>query len=114
MTGPRFRGRFRPGPRGGGGRFGHAQAGGQAAPRPSELTLADLRPGQAAAIQGYAPGSLAYRGKLLALGLTPGTSLRLLKVAPLGDPLEVEVRGFHLSLRAQEARVLILRKEPSA
>ena len=78
------------------------------------LTLADLRPGQAAAIQGYAPGNPAYRSKLLALGLTPGTSLRVLKVAPLGDPIEVEVRGFNLSLRKQEARVLILRREQSA
>jgi len=80
----------------------------------SRLTLADLGPGQSAAIQGYAPGSTAYRSKLLALGLTPGTSLRVVKVAPLGDPMEVEVRGFKLSLRKNEARVLILRREQSA
>jgi ferrous iron transport protein A len=75
------------------------------------LSLADLELGQSACIQGYAPGNPAYRSKLLAMGLTRGTVLRVLKVAPMGDPIEVEVRGFNLSLRKHEARVLLLRRE---
>ena len=47
-----------------------------------------------------------YRAKLLALGLTRGTRIRLVNVAPLGDPVELEVRGFSLSLRKDEAAVL--------
>lgn len=41
--------------------------------------------------------------RLLEMGLTPGTLFTLLGVAPLGDPLELEVRGYRLSLRKSEA-----------
>lgn len=41
--------------------------------------------------------------RLLEMGLTPGTSFTLIGVAPLGDPLELEVRGYRLSLRKSEA-----------
>jgi ferrous iron transport protein A len=41
--------------------------------------------------------------RLLEMGLTPGTDVRLLGVAPLGDPLELEVRGYRLSVRKREA-----------
>jgi Fe2+ transport system protein FeoA len=37
------------------------------------------------------------------MGLTPGASVRLIGIAPLGDPLELEVRGYRLSLRKSEA-----------
>lgn len=50
-----------------------------------------------------------YRKKLLALGLTPGVELTLKKVAPMGDPLELELRGYRLSIRKAEAEVLELR-----
>ena len=70
------------------------------------MTVGEMRPGQTAAIAGYRKNSAAYRAKLLALGLTRGTRLTLVNVAPLGDPVELEVRGFHLSLRRDEAAVL--------
>ena len=41
--------------------------------------------------------------RLLEMGLTPGTDVRLLGVAPLGDPLELELRGYRLSVRKREA-----------
>jgi len=41
--------------------------------------------------------------RLLEMGLTPGTDVRLLGVAPLGDPLELELRGYRLSVRKHEA-----------
>lgn len=41
--------------------------------------------------------------RLLEMGLTPGTEVRLLGIAPLGDPLELEVRGYRLSIRRAEA-----------
>ncbi|HSV94124.1 MAG TPA: FeoA family protein [Desulfobacterales bacterium] len=77
------------------------------------LTLADMAPGQSARIVGYEAGNPQYRSRLLAMGLTRGTGLRVLKIAPLGDPIEVEVRGFNLSLRKLEARILLL-EPPSA
>ncbi|MCP5160892.1 MAG: FeoA domain-containing protein [Hahellaceae bacterium] len=40
--------------------------------------------------------------KLMTLGLTPGTSVTVTRVAPLGDPIEIRIRGFNLSLRRDE------------
>jgi ferrous iron transport protein A len=70
------------------------------------MTLNDMEPGQTAEITGYQAGNAAYRAKLLALGLTRGTAIKLVNIAPLGDPVDLEVRGFHLSLRKDEAAVL--------
>ena len=74
------------------------------------MTLADLRAGEMAEITGYTLGNAAYRAKLLALGLTRGQRLRVLTVAPLGDPFELAVRGYHLSLRREEVKVIKVRK----
>lgn len=73
------------------------------------MTLADLKTGQAGEIIGYTRGNSAYRAKLLALGLTHGVQVKIINVAPLGDPFELAVRGFHLSLRKEEARVIKVR-----
>jgi ferrous iron transport protein A len=43
------------------------------------------------------------RGRLLEMGLLVGTSIQLVRFAPLGDPVEIKVRGYHLTLRRQEA-----------
>lgn len=51
----------------------------------------------------------AVRKKLLAFGLTPGTELKLVRTAPLGDPLELKVRGYSLSLRKAEFEQLVLK-----
>ena len=44
--------------------------------------------------------------RLLEMGLTVGSRIKVLKVAPLGDPMEILVRGYHLSLRKAEARFI--------
>ncbi len=46
--------------------------------------------------------------RLLEMGLVPGTELRLLGFAPLGDPLEIEIRGYRLSLRKAEAAHVVV------
>lgn len=43
------------------------------------------------------------RGRLLEMGLLPGTSIELVRFAPLGDPVEIKLRNYHLSLRKVEA-----------
>jgi ferrous iron transport protein A len=43
------------------------------------------------------------RGRLLEMGLLVGTPVQLVRFAPLGDPLEIKVRGYHLTLRRHEA-----------
>lgn len=51
------------------------------------------------------------RGRILEMGLIVGTSVELVRFAPLGDPVEIKVRGYHLSLRKHEAeQILVTRK----
>ncbi len=70
--------------------------------------LRDLLPGTGGRVKGYEKAYRAYKSKLLSMGLTPGTEFTVIRVAPLGDPIEINVRGFNLSLRKQEAEALIV------
>ena len=49
------------------------------------------------------------RGRLLEMGLLVGTSVELIRFAPLGDPVEIKVRGYHLTLRKHEADLIFVR-----
>lgn len=62
-----------------------------------------LRQGDRARVLGFGSMPEHYRNQLLSLGLTPGTEFRVERRAPLGDPVEISVRGFRLSLRRAEA-----------
>lgn len=53
-------------------------------------------------------GQPALRHRLLEMGMTPGCRIRLVRIAPLGDPLDFELRGYHLSLRRDEARNVVI------
>lgn len=77
------------------------------------LTLEDLKPGdKGKVIKIKGKGNL--RKRLLDMGVIPGTEIHLKKVAPLGDPVDVIVKGYHLSLRKEEAKdVLIERSRTS-
>ena len=77
------------------------------------VDLADLMPGEIATICGYQKANPDYRQKLLAMGLTPNTTFQVIRRAPLGDPIEIKVRNFHLSLRQNEASVLKIMRETS-
>ena len=70
--------------------------------------LREIPIGKAGKVVGYDRALRGYKGKLLSMGLTPGTEFTVIRVAPLGDPVEIQVRGFHLSLRKQEADTLIV------
>ncbi|HSV56397.1 MAG TPA: FeoA family protein [Magnetospirillaceae bacterium] len=72
--------------------------------------LKDLPPGSLGEVLGYSSSERTYRDRLLAMGLTKGTRFTVLRVAPLGDPVEIEVRGFQLTLRKGEADVLSIRR----
>lgn len=75
---------------------------------PSTVKLRDVEIGTTLQVIGYEPTARDYKRKLLAMGLTPGTELRVTRHAPLGDPTEITVRGFQLSLRKAEADALIV------
>lgn len=76
----------------------------------SKQNFIEIGLGQHARIVNYSGPTTNYHKRLMSLGLTPGTKFRLLKVAPLGDPVEIEVRGFRLSLRRSEAACLEVEK----
>ncbi len=67
------------------------------------MTLDKLPLGQEAVITAVG-GEKALRCHLLDMGLTPRTTVRVEKVAPLGDPIELRIRGYALSLRKEDAR----------
>jgi ferrous iron transport protein A len=66
-------------------------------------TLDQLRIGTRAAVQ-QVQGVDDVALRLMEMGLTPGVELAIIGEAPLGDPLELEVRGYRLSVRRSEAR----------
>lgn len=67
------------------------------------MKLDSLPIGQEAVITAVG-GQGALRCRLLDMGLIPKTAVRIDKIAPLGDPLELQVRGYALSLRKEDAR----------
>ena len=68
-----------------------------------KMTLNELKTGDSAVIKTVG-GEGALRCRLLDMGLTPRTAVTLQKVAPMGDPLEIRVRGYELTLRAEDAK----------
>ena len=74
------------------------------------MTLKDLQVGDRAKVTGFLEGGSAYRRKLLSMGLTPGAELSVTRVAPMGDPTEIRVRGFALSVRRDEAAAVSVEK----
>lgn len=73
-----------------------------------EKTLADLPVGSMAKIAGFRKSYRQYRQKLISMGLTPGIQFMVTRVAPLGDPVEIEIRDYSLSLRKGEAEAIMV------
>ena len=71
-------------------------------------TLEDLTPGQSGTILSIANKSGTVKRRLVDMGLTPGTEVRVTKIAPLGDPIEVSLRGYELSLRKADAGQIVM------
>jgi Fe2+ transport system protein FeoA len=74
-------------------------------------TLRDLAPHRDARIDAV-DGRGAVAQRLLALGFLPGTAVRVVQVAPFGDPITVELDGWRVSLRRSEAAAVRLRGAP--
>lgn len=72
------------------------------------LSIETMKPGDSARVTGLVAGDRGYRQRLLAMGLTPGAVLEVRRKAPLGDPVEISVRNFTLTLRKSEAAILEL------
>ena len=76
------------------------------------MTLFDLKIGQSGRIKAV-HGEGPLRLRLLDMGLIPRTEVRLITIAPMGDPLEISVRGYDLTLRADDARKIEIIPEGS-
>ena len=76
------------------------------------MLLADLKIGHKGRILALNSGDKIYRQRLLALGLLPGTEFTVSRIAPLGDPVEITLRGYALSLRKHEAAILAIERLP--
>jgi ferrous iron transport protein A len=70
----------------------------------SSTTIKHLRIGETAVIKGYAlETDPEYKSKLLRMGLIKNTKLKVVRVAPLGDPIEISINNYHIILRKEEA-----------
>ena len=68
-------------------------------------TLASLKNSQRARVQAVG-GEMETRRRLLEMGICPGVTVELIRRAPLGDPFEFRLRGYHLSLRREQAKLV--------
>ncbi|MDR2520287.1 MAG: FeoA domain-containing protein, partial [Eubacteriaceae bacterium] len=76
-----------------------------------EATLGDLAPGQSGFIVSVGNKRDAVKRRLVDMGLTPGTKITVVKAAPFGDPVEVRLRGYSLSLRKEDLLQIGIGKE---
>ncbi len=74
------------------------------------ITLDQMDVNERGRVTGYRPMERAYRQKLLTMGLTKGAEFSITRRAPLGDPVEIVVKDYHLTLRQEEARSVIVER----
>lgn len=79
----------------------------------NEVGLNTLIPGERGIVGKLATPSFEVRQRLLEMGLTKGITIRVVRVAPLGDPIEIELRGYRLSLRRKEAEAVMIQTSKS-
>lgn len=73
------------------------------------MTLDNIKPGQGGVIATIS-GQGLLRRRLLDMGLTPNTQVRVRKVAPMGDPIELSLRNYVLTIRKEEASKIELKE----
>jgi len=77
------------------------------------MTLNQLKVGSSATIKAVG-GQGALRCRLLDMGLTPRTQVKLQKTAPMGDPIEIQIRGYELTMRVADAVKIEVEQEGGA
>lgn len=73
-------------------------------------TLKELKPGEKGKVLRL-KGKGEVKRRLLDMGIVPGTEIQVEKVSPLGDPVDVLVKGYHLSLRKEEAELVLIERQ---
>jgi len=74
------------------------------------MQIKELVPGDRVRLVDFGSTELQYRRRLLSLGVTSGVEFSVIRVAPLGCPVQIEVRGTSLTLRKEEASQLVLER----
>lgn len=77
------------------------------------MTLDELKVGSSAVILSVG-GEGSLRCRLLDMGLIPKTKIKLQKIAPMGDPIEIHIRGYELTLRIDDAKKITVEELPEA
>ena len=72
-----------------------------------EKTVNDMKNGEQAVVTGLGCSG-ALRRRIIDMGITPGAVIIMRKAAPMGDPLEINVRGYELSIRRSEAKEITI------
>ncbi|MEG1447838.1 MAG: ferrous iron transport protein A [Oscillospiraceae bacterium] len=73
-------------------------------------TLKQLKPGESGTVIALKSEG-AVKRRLIDMGITPGTEVYIRKVAPLGDPIEINLRGYELSIRKDDADNIIIEEK---
>jgi len=76
-----------------------------------QISLSDLKPGDRARVVGLTSKGV-IKQRLLEMGFTRGAVVKVEKYAPMGDPIEFLIKGYHLSLRREECQSILVVKEP--
>ncbi|MCL5271882.1 MAG: ferrous iron transport protein A [Gammaproteobacteria bacterium] len=74
------------------------------------MNISELIPGDRVRLVDFGATDLQYRRRLLSLGVTRGVEFFVVRIAPMGCPVQIEVRGTSLTLRKEEAGQLILER----
>jgi ferrous iron transport protein A len=74
----------------------------------SDITLDQIKPGTTVKVA-HIRGKGATRRRILDMGIVPGAEVKVIRKAPMGDPIEFEVKGYNLSMRKTEAALVIVR-----
>lgn len=74
------------------------------------VSLANLKVGERAQVVKLEQAQPGYRQRLLAMGVIPGAKLQVIRKAPLGDPIELKIDTFSVSVRKKESQIVILEK----
>ena len=74
------------------------------------MTLKDIKVGKAAKVL-KVEGEGAVRRRIMDMGITKNVEIQVRKVAPLGDPMELTVRGYQLSLRKADAQMILVEQD---
>ena len=70
--------------------------------------LSELKCGEKGHVYAVTSGDRRMRRHIVDMGITPGTEIKLIKLAPMGDPVEIELRGYTMSLRKADADSVVL------